>query len=50
MTGHADSVLVCEKPGDATRLTRLSQEEVDRWHEHGGLGDLSREAAEATVP
>jgi len=40
MTDHADSILVCEKHGPTTRLTRLSQDEVDRWKVHGDLGSL----------
>ncbi len=40
LTGQADSVLVCEKRDDATRITRLTQEEVDRWRQHGSLGTL----------
>jgi predicted ATPase len=40
MTDYADSVLVCEKKGGPTVVTRLTQEEVDRWREHGSLGSL----------
>jgi len=40
MTDCADSVVVCEKHEGATCLTRLSQEEIDRWREHGSLGNL----------
>lgn len=42
MTHHADSVLVCERSGSMTQMTRLSQETVDRWIEHNedGLGSL----------
>jgi predicted ATPase len=40
MTEHAESILVCEKHGPTTRLTRLSQDEVDRWKVHGDLGSL----------
>ena len=40
MTDHADSVLVCEKKDGPTVMTRLTQEEVDRWREHGSLGSL----------
>lgn len=40
MTDHADSVLVCEKTDGPTVMTRLTQEEVDRWREHGSLGSL----------
>ncbi len=40
MTDYADSVLICEKRDGATLLSRLTQEEVDRWREHGGLGHL----------
>ncbi len=40
MTDHADSVLVCEKREGPTVVSRLTQEEVDRWREHGSLGSL----------
>jgi len=40
MTEHAGSVLVCEKHKGSTCLTRLSQKEIDRWREHGSLGNL----------
>jgi predicted ATPase len=40
MTEHADSVLVCEKQESTTMLSRLTQQEVDRWREHGSLGSL----------
>lgn len=40
MTAYADSVLVCEKKDGPTVVTRLTQEEVDRWREHGSLGAL----------
>lgn len=40
MTDYADSVLVCEKKDGTTVVTRLTQEEVDRWREHGSLGSL----------
>lgn len=40
MTDYADSVLVCEKKDGPTVVTRLTQEEVDRWREHGSLGAL----------
>ncbi len=40
MTDHAASVLICEKEEGNTCLTRLSQDEVEQWREHGGLGDL----------
>ena len=40
MTEHADSVLVCEKQDGATYLTRLTQEEIDKWREHDSLGSL----------
>jgi predicted ATPase len=38
MTDFADSVLVCEKKAGPSRICRLSQPEVDRHREHGGLG------------
>jgi predicted ATPase len=40
MTEHADSVLVCEKNDGPTVVSRLRQEEVDRWRKHGSLGSL----------
>ena len=40
MTDYADSVLVCEKKDGPTVISRLTQEEVDRWREHGSLGSL----------
>ena len=40
MTDHADSILICEKNKEGTVLSRLSQEEVDHWKEHGSLGNL----------
>lgn len=40
MTDFADSVLVCEKKAGPTVVSRLTQEEVERWREHGGLGYL----------
>jgi predicted ATPase len=40
MTDHAGSVLVCEKKDGPSTISRLTQEEVDRWREHGSLGSL----------
>lgn len=40
MTDYADSVLICEKKDGPTVVTRLTQEDVDRWREHGSLGSL----------
>lgn len=40
MTEHANAVLVCEKQNGTTCLTRLTQDEVDQWREHGSLGNL----------
>lgn len=40
MTEYADSVLICEKTGSTSRISRLTQDEVDRWREHGSLGNL----------
>lgn len=40
MTDHADSVLICEKKQGSSLMTRLTQEEVERWREHGSLGSL----------
>jgi predicted ATPase len=38
MTDYADSVLVCEKKEGPTLISRLTQEDVDRWRGHGSLG------------
>jgi predicted ATPase len=38
LTDHAESVLVCEKKGHSSKVTRLTQAEVDLNREHGGLG------------
>ncbi len=40
MTDHAGSVLICEKKDGPSRVSRLKQEDVDRWREHGSLGAL----------
>ncbi|MBP6743004.1 MAG: AAA family ATPase [Deltaproteobacteria bacterium] len=40
LTDYADSVLVCEKQDGPSAVRRLTQEEVDRWREHGSLGSL----------
>lgn len=40
MTDHADSVLVCEKKDGPSMVSRLTQEEVDRWRNFGSLGSL----------
>jgi predicted ATPase len=40
MTDYAGSVLVCEKRDGPSVISRLRQEEVDRWREHGSLGAL----------
>ena len=40
MTDYADSVLICEKEEGNTCLTRLSQEEIEKWREHEGLGGM----------
>jgi len=40
MTDHAGSVLVCEKSAGPSVVSRLTQEEVDRWRVHGSLGSL----------
>ena len=40
LTEHADCVLVCEKHEDGTTLSRLNQDEIDRWRESGDLGTL----------
>lgn len=40
MTDHAGSVLICEKHEGPTIVSRLTQEEVDRWRDQGSLGSL----------
>ncbi len=40
MTDDADCVVVCEKQDGNTCLTRLDQEEIERWREQGSLGNL----------
>ncbi|MCP4662277.1 MAG: AAA family ATPase [bacterium] len=40
MTDYADSVLICEKTGGTSLISRLTQDEVDRWRTHGSLGNL----------
>jgi predicted ATPase len=41
MTDHADSVLVCDKSDGPTVVSRLTQEDIDRWRgTGGGLGSL----------
>lgn len=40
MTDYAESVLICEKKGGTSCITRLAQDEVERWRKHGSLGDL----------
>jgi len=40
MTDHASSILVCEKHGATSILSRLSQDEIDRWRQFGSLGTL----------
>jgi predicted ATPase len=40
MTDHADAVLVCEKKSGPSQISRVTQAEVDRFREHGGLGSL----------
>lgn len=40
MTGHADSVVICEKAERTTALRRLTRDEVDRWRAYGSLGSL----------
>jgi len=37
LTDHASTVLVCEKKNGLSQVSRLTQEEVDRNREHGGL-------------
>ena len=40
MTDHAGSVVVCEKQGPTSALSRLDQDEVNRWRQDGSLGNL----------
>lgn len=40
MTEHADAVVVCEKEGSTSRMTRLDAEQIDRWRQFGSLGAL----------
>lgn len=40
LSEHAASVVICEKPGSTTTLTRLDQETVDRMRRDQGLGRL----------
>jgi predicted ATPase len=40
MTDHADCVLVCDKRDGPSMISRLAQEEIDRWRVHGSLGSL----------
>lgn len=40
MTEHADAVVVCEKDGGTSRLTRLQPSQIERWREFGSLGPL----------
>ncbi len=40
MTMHADSVLISEKRDGSTNLFPLDQANVEKWREHGSLGNL----------
>jgi predicted ATPase len=40
MTDHAGSVMICEKHDGSSRITRLTQAEVEGWRQHGSLGSL----------
>lgn len=40
MTQHAEAVVVCEKDGYTSSLTRLDPEQVAKWRELGSLGAL----------
>ena len=40
MTQHAESLVVCDKPGATTSLRRLQADEIARWADHGSLGAL----------
>lgn len=40
MTDHAECILVCEKRGGNSFMTRLSQPDIEVWRAHGSLGSL----------
>ncbi|WP_428264464.1 AAA family ATPase [Haliangium sp.] len=40
MTDYAGSVVVCEKHGTTSVLSRLDQDEIERWRQFGTLGTL----------
>lgn len=40
MTEHAESVVVCEKPGTTSAMSRLDAQEIERWRQFGSLGTL----------
>lgn len=40
MTEHAGSVIVCEKDGTTSRMTRLDDKQIARWKNFGSLGAL----------
>ncbi len=42
LTASPDSVVACERPGDATELRRLDPDRLARWLEEYSLGDLRR--------
>lgn len=39
-TAHPEAVLVCDKVDGATQLERLDPADVERWRQHGSLGNL----------
>lgn len=40
MTGHADSVVICEKDASTSTMTRLDAEQIKQWKELGSLGAI----------
>lgn len=40
LTDYPESVVICEKPGSTTTLSRLDTEQIARWREVGSLGTL----------
>ncbi|WP_437877393.1 AAA family ATPase [Sorangium sp. So ce513] len=40
MTEHAAAVVVCEKDGSTSKMTRLDADKIARWKEFGSLGPL----------
>lgn len=42
LTKQPDAIVVCERPGAATELRRLDPDQISKWLEDYGLGDLWR--------